>query len=260
MRLGDLQYKRKKTMLPSGGTKDVLPDKQGTQQPQTTTQPTTPPPQTDFSIGAGHRRLKEQLGTIKEDFRMAPILAKQEQERQLMEAQEREFTGILDASKEMSRRTASEQLMGAQNYFAQMMGRMGLSGSGMAGRGAMDVYGRVASGLADELFGLEADLRKYQMQERSRFRAGSWAFLDNVMMMGIKNVYDQKLLQFQAKLAQEQQSVWGDLFGALGSMAGYGIGAYFGGPAGAAAGSAVGGTGGELIGGGLDSNNYQLGR
>lgn len=152
------------------------------------------------------------------------------------ETQGKFFDQMRAGFRQRSQSIASAQLSGGEGALQRSAAQRGLSFSGLEQAGLANLYGQVGAAQTQAQSEYDQRLSELQQTQRDAFVRGEFDYFNELQRMSYQHDLDKDLARFQAELADQYTSGWGQFFNVLGQGAGIFGGSYL-----QAAGSAMGG-------------------
>lgn len=142
-------------------------------------------------------------------------------EREFLDKRVGDLRGIFARQMELA---GAGELARATRAAELTAGRRGLAFTGMEQAAMAGVRGEFATARYQTIADFESDLAQLQFNYEAAWRRGYFDLFASLAQKARDFEYDKYLLQFQMALADKyRESGWGDVFGAIGQMAGLGL-------------------------------------
>lgn len=132
------------------------------------------------------------------------------------------FDQMRQGFRQRTQSLASAQQTGGMGALNQAAARRGISFSGVEQAAQANLQGQIGGAQVQAESEYDQRLNELRQTQRNDFLEGRFEFFDQVQLLNQKYDLDKEFATFQADLADQYSSGWGDFFGAVGQ----GLGMY----------------------------------
>lgn len=193
-----------------------------------------------------HTRTEEEKTTYLRNQELAQY--KKQREAKLGEWDENsgKFYDLMrEGFRQRTQAASSAALTGGMHGLEQAAARSGTSFSGIQQAAQANLQGQIGAQRLQAESSYDQRLNEVRSQARDEFLSGQFSFFDSLQKMSHQVDLEKEFATFQADLADQYSSGWGDFFNVVGSVVGMAAGGGFGAVGGAVASAFGGGGGGQ---------------